>query len=67
MIDIDQEEEEENRTSNTVPRREGSSRVRTTKSAPIIAVRKARKKMGGARPGAGRKRKRPLIVNSEDE
>jgi hypothetical protein len=38
------------------------------KSAPVIvAVKKVKKKMGGARPGAGRKRKRPVIINSEDE
>jgi hypothetical protein len=46
-------------------------RARLTKSAPssapVMAVKKVKKKMGGARPGAGRKRKRPLVLNSDDE
>jgi hypothetical protein len=43
-------------------------RARMAKAAPVIvAVKKVKKKMGGARPGAGRKRKRPVIINSEDE
>ncbi|KAI4936016.1 hypothetical protein J4E85_001344 [Alternaria conjuncta] len=47
------------------PRRRGSD------VAPVVAVKQAVKqkksKMGGARPGAGRKRKRPVIANSDDE
>lgn len=40
---------------------------RAIKSAAVFVVKKKKGKLGGARPGAGRKRKRPLIVNSDDE
>jgi len=58
-------------TGNIGPRRPGRPRARLAKSAPtsapVVAVKKVKKKMGGARPGAGRKRKRPVVVNSDDE
>jgi hypothetical protein len=58
-IDLDAEDPE----SSARPQR-----ASIAKPAPVIvAVKKIKKKMGGARPGAGRKRKRPLVVNSEDE
>lgn len=46
-----------------------SSRLRTRAMGPasVVAVKEVKKKKGGARPGAGRKRKRPLVLNSEDE
>jgi histone-lysine N-methyltransferase EZH2 len=51
--------------------RRGSGRPRKRGSdvVPVVAVKskKTKAKMGGARPGAGRKRKRPIIVNSDDE
>jgi hypothetical protein len=47
------------------PRRPGRGEAR--KSASVVAVKKLKKKMGGARPGAGRKRKRPVVFNSDDE
>jgi hypothetical protein len=50
--------EDADQINSAVPRREESPRAR---------MPKVKKKMGGARPGAGRKRKRPRIVNSEDE
>ncbi|KAI4653958.1 hypothetical protein J4E93_001726 [Alternaria ventricosa] len=46
------------------PRKRGSD------VAPVVAVKQAvkqKKGKGGARPGAGRKRKRPVIANSDDE
>ncbi|KAH7406203.1 hypothetical protein DE146DRAFT_608522 [Phaeosphaeria sp. MPI-PUGE-AT-0046c] len=48
---------------------QSSSRLRTRATVPasVMAVKQVKKKKGGARPGAGRKRKRPLIVNSDDE
>jgi hypothetical protein len=54
------------------PRRSGRSRSRPRRFelAPVVVVKevkKVKKKMGGARPGAGRKRKRPVIFNSDDE
>ncbi|CAN9238892.1 unnamed protein product [Alternaria alternata] len=47
----------------------GRPRKRISDLAPVIAVKdkKTKTKMGGARPGAGRKRKRPIITNSDDE
>jgi histone-lysine N-methyltransferase EZH2 len=47
----------------------GRPRKRISDLAPVIAVKdkKTKAKMGGARPGAGRKRKRPIITNSDDE
>jgi hypothetical protein len=42
-------------------------RARISKSASVVAVKKTKSKVGGARPGAGRKRKRPLVLNSDDE
>ncbi|KAI4676224.1 uncharacterized protein J4E84_009621 [Alternaria hordeiaustralica] len=53
----------------------GRPRRRASDVAPVVAVKQAVKqaakqkksKMGGARPGAGRKRKRPVIANSDDE
>ncbi|KAH7079176.1 hypothetical protein BKA63DRAFT_409412 [Paraphoma chrysanthemicola] len=42
----------------------GRTRGRAIKSAPVFAVKN---KKGGFRPGAGRKRKRPVIVNSDEE
>lgn len=62
-LDLDAEDS----VSSALPRRAGNPRGRMAKSAPVVAVKKVKKKMGGARPGAGRKRKRPLIINSEDE
>ncbi|KAG9187712.1 histone-lysine N-methyltransferase EZH2 [Alternaria panax] len=42
---------------------------RNSDVAPAVAVKtkKTKAKMGGARPGAGRKRKRPVIINSDAE
>ncbi|KAF2823532.1 hypothetical protein CC86DRAFT_356221 [Ophiobolus disseminans] len=59
-------------TGNMMPRRPiGKPRVRLAKSAPtsagLIPVKRVKTKMGGARPGADRKRKRPLVLNSDDE
>ncbi|RYO70162.1 hypothetical protein AA0113_g3344 [Alternaria arborescens] len=47
----------------------GRPRKRISDLAPVIAVKdkKTKAKMGGARPGAGRKRKRPIVTNSDDE
>ncbi|USP82641.1 hypothetical protein yc1106_09915 [Curvularia clavata] len=42
-------------------------RRRTSNVTPVMASQKKTGKMGGARPGAGRKRKRPVILNSDDE
>lgn len=51
--------------------RTGKGRPRAVKSAatsvPQLAAVKMKKKKGGVRPGAGRKRKRPVISNSDDE
>jgi histone-lysine N-methyltransferase EZH2 len=53
----------------TRPRRKpGRPRKRGSDVAPVVAVKsKKTKGKGGARPGAGRKRKRPIITNSDDE
>ncbi|KAH3910960.1 hypothetical protein HBI56_002380 [Parastagonospora nodorum] len=59
--------EDGSQASDTVPERAGAARPRMRKSAPLFAVKEIKKTRGGVRPGAGRKRKRPLIVNSEDE
>jgi histone-lysine N-methyltransferase EZH2 len=47
----------------------GRPRKRGSDVVPVVAVKskKTKAKMGGARPGAGRKRKRPIIANSDDE
>lgn len=47
----------------TTRRKQGKAKKRPT-MAPVIAVKKKR---GGPRPGAGRKRKRPIVFNSDDE
>jgi hypothetical protein len=49
--------------------RRGPGRPRKGESdvPPVVVVKQKKSKMGGARPGAGRKRKRPVIVNSDDE
>ncbi|RAR10939.1 hypothetical protein DDE82_000911 [Stemphylium lycopersici] len=44
----------------------GRPRKRASDIAPVVAVKK-KGKLGGARPGAGRKRKRPIVANSDDE
>lgn len=48
----------------------GRTRRSMPSMTPVIAVKKkVKKKLGGVRPGAGRpgKRKRPMVVNSDDE
>lgn len=62
----DSAEEDGSHASDAAPERAGAARPRMRKSA-LVAVKEVKKARGGARPGAGRKRKRPLIVNSEDE
>jgi hypothetical protein len=47
-------------------RRPGRPRKRRSDAVPVMAIEKSRN-LGGARPGAGRKRKRPVIINSDDE
>ena len=77
MEDTDEEDEEfvlerasggEIVQSSYTTRQRGSGRPRKRASdiAPVVAVKK-KGKLGGARPGAGRKRKRPVIANSDDE
>jgi hypothetical protein len=51
-------------TSSAGLRRTGRSQSRTLKSAPVVAVKKLKSNMGGARPGAGRKRKRIRVSTS---
>jgi hypothetical protein len=63
---------EENPYNNDNPRRSGRSRSRPRRFYldtvfAVKDVKKVTKKMGGARPGAGRKRKRPVVFNSDDE
>lgn len=63
---------EEHAFSNDNPRRSGRSRSWPQKFDmeqvyAVKEVKKVKKKMGGARPGAGRKRKRPIVFNSDDE
>lgn len=48
-------------------RRPGRPRKRGSDVAPVMATEKRSGNLGGARPGAGRKRKRPVILNSDDE
>jgi hypothetical protein len=50
--------------SSVDPRR---PRPRAAKSASVVVVKNLKNKMGGARPGAGRKRKRPVVLNSDGE
>jgi hypothetical protein len=45
----------------------GRPRKRASDVAPVVAVKQTKSTKGGARPGAGRKRKRPVILNSDDE
>lgn len=52
---------------NTYASLELRNRPRIGKPAPVVVVKEVKKKMGGVRPGAGRKRKRPLILNSDEE
>ncbi|CAO2657552.1 Nn.00g036780.m01.CDS01 [Neocucurbitaria sp. VM-36] len=53
----------EDSESDTIGRNRGGQGKRLS-MAPVVAVKK---KMGGARPGAGRKRKRPVVVDSDGE
>ncbi|KAJ5063904.1 hypothetical protein J3E74DRAFT_443701 [Bipolaris maydis] len=48
-------------------RRPGRPRKRGSDVAPAMATERRSGNLGGARPGAGRKRKRPVILNSDDE
>lgn len=48
-------------------RRPGRPRKRGSDVAPVMATERRSGNLGGARPGADRKRKRPVILNSDDE
>jgi hypothetical protein len=68
-FDIPISDAEEDTIVEGTPKRRGPGRPRKMVSGmsgttPVVAVRK---KKGGARPGAGRKRKRPVITNSDDD
>ncbi|KAL1796875.1 hypothetical protein ACET3X_005415 [Alternaria dauci] len=56
-------------TATRIRRGPGRPRKRMSDMAPVIAVKnkKTKAKKGGPRPGAGRKRKRPIVTNSDDE
>lgn len=45
----------------------GRPRKRGSDIAPVTVSQRRSGNLGGARPGAGRKRKRPVILNSDDE
>ena len=64
-FDIPISDAEEDTVVETIPkrRRPGRPYKRVSGVAPVSAV----KKKGGARPGAGRKRKRPVVTNSDDD
>ena len=72
---VDDTEENQNketrpwaRCSSTMSRNgPGRPRKRASDVAPMMVSQRKTGKMGGARPGAGRKRKRPVILNSDDE
>jgi hypothetical protein len=56
-----------NTPSNATSLEQMRPRAGAANATSVVAVKETKKKMGGARPGAGRKRKRPVVLNSDDE